>query len=105
MAFRVPTINVSVVDLTCELTNPASYDAICEAMRNAAATDRLAGILGYTEDDVVSSDFMSDTHSSIFDAKASVCLDDTFVKLVSHYDNEAGYSQRLLDLIKHVDRA
>lgn len=105
MSFRVPTINVSVVDLTAELEKPASHQAICDAVAEASSTPRLAGILGYTEDDVVSSDFMTDSHSSIFDAKASICLDDTFVKLISHYDNEAGYSMRLVDLIKHMDRA
>ena len=105
MSFRVPTINVSVVDLTCELDTEVDFDTLCGTILDASRTERLAGILGYTEKDVVSSDFMSDTHSSVFDAKASIALDRTFVKLVSHYDNEAGYSMRLLDLIKHMDRA
>ena len=102
MAFRVPTTNVSVVDLTCRLGASTSYDAIKEVVKAAAASPELAGILGYTDDDLVSSDFVGDTRSSIFDAKAGIALSDNFVKLVAWYDNEAGYSQRVVDLIKHT---
>jgi len=102
MAFRVPTANVSVVDLTCVLTKGAKYADIKEAVR-AASEGEMKGILGYTEDAVVSSDFVSDPRSSIFDANAGIALTDKFVKLVSWYDNEAGYSNRVLDLIKHMD--
>lgn len=102
MSFRVPTANVSVVDLTVSLTKGAKYDQIKEAMR-AAAEGELKGILGYTEDAVVSSDFVSDPRSSIFDANAGIALNDNFVKLVSWYDNECGYSNRVLDLIQHMD--
>lgn len=102
MAFRIPTPNVSVVDLTCQLNNGAKYDHIKEAIR-AASEGELKGILGYTEDAVVSSDFVSDARSSIFDANAGIALTDNFVKLVSWYDNECGYSNRVLDLIKHMD--
>lgn len=102
MAFRVPTPNVSVVDLTVLLEKGAKYDQIKEAMR-AASEGELKGILGYTEDDVVSSDFVTDSRSSIFDAKAGIALSDTFVKLVSWYDNEYGYSCRVLDLVEHMD--
>jgi glyceraldehyde 3-phosphate dehydrogenase len=101
MAFRVPTANVSVVDLTCRLGKPASYDAIKQKVKEAAEGP-LKGILGYTEDEVVSSDFISDTHSSVFDAKAGIPLTDTFVKLISWYDNEYGYSNRVIDLIKYM---
>jgi glyceraldehyde 3-phosphate dehydrogenase len=102
MAFRVPTANVSVVDLTAVLEKGAKYDQIKEAIRAASEGD-LKGILGYTEDAVVSSDFVSDPRSSIFDAGAGIALTDNFVKLVSWYDNECGYSNRVLDLIKHMD--
>lgn len=102
MAFRVPTPNVSVVDLTCVLQKGAKYDQIKAALRHASENE-MQGILGYTEDAVVSSDFVSDTRSSIFDANAGIALNDNFVKLVSWYDNEAGYSNRVLDLIKHMD--
>lgn len=102
MAFRVPTANVSVVDLTAVLEKGAKYDQIKEAIR-AASEGEMKGILGYTEDAVVSSDFVSDTRSSIFDAGAGIALTDNFVKLVSWYDNECGYSNRVLDLIKHMD--
>jgi glyceraldehyde 3-phosphate dehydrogenase len=105
MSFRVPTIDVSVVDLTVQLEKGASYETICETIKAASETDRLHGILGYTDEDVVSSDFISDPHSSIFDANAGIALEDDFVKLVSWYDNEAGYSMRVLDLIRHMDRA
>lgn len=101
MAFRVPVHNVSVVDLTVRLGKPASYDDI-KAKVKAAAEGPLKGILGYTEDDVVSTDFIGDTHSSIFDAKAGIPLNNNFVKLISWYDNEFGYSSRVIDLIKYM---
>ncbi len=101
MAFRVPTSDVSVVDLTCRLSKPASYDAIKAAMK-AASEGPMKGILGYTEDSVVSSDFVGDSRSSIFDAEAGISLNDNFVKVVSWYDNEWGYSCRVLDLIQHI---
>ncbi|KAM9326589.1 glyceraldehyde-3-phosphate dehydrogenase [Gastrophryne carolinensis] len=100
MAFRVPTANVSVVDLTCRLEKPATYDAI-KAVVKAAAEGPMKGILGYTEDQVVSSDFNGCTHSSTFDAGAGISLNDHFVKLVSWYDNEFGYSTRVVDLIAY----
>ncbi len=102
MAFRVPTLNVSVVDLTVKLVKPASYDAIKKAMK-AASEGELKGILGYTEDDVVSSDFMTDPRTSIFDAGAGISLNDNFAKVVSWYDNEWGYSNKLLDLIAYMN--
>ena len=102
MAFRVPTLDVSVVDLTCRLEKPASYDAIKKAMK-AAADGPLKGILGYTEEAVVSSDFIGDSRTSIFDADAGISLNDNFVKVVSWYDNEWGYSCKLLDLIAHMN--
>lgn len=101
MAFRVPTADVSVVDLTVRLAKPASYDEIKKAVK-AASENEMKGILAYTEDEVVSSDFIGDHHSSIFDAKAGISLNDQFVKLVSWYDNEFGYSCRVVDLIQHV---
>jgi len=101
MSMRVPTLDVSVVDLTVNLEKPAKYDEICAAMK-AASEGELKGILGYTEDDVVSSDFLGDTRTSIFDAKAGIALTDTFVKVVSWYDNEIGYSNKVLDLIRHM---
>jgi len=101
MAFRVPTINVSVVDLTCRLEKPASYDEIKAAMK-AASEGALKGILKYTEDLVVSSDFIGETCTSVFDADAGIALNNNFVKLVSWYDNEWGYSNKLLDLISHM---
>jgi glyceraldehyde 3-phosphate dehydrogenase len=101
MSFRVPTANVSVVDLTVQLEKGAKYDDIKAVIKNASEGD-LNGILGYTEEPVVSSDFISDSRSSIFDANAGIALSDNFVKLVSWYDNEAGYSARVLDLIRHV---
>lgn len=101
MAFRVPTPNVSVVDLTARLNKGASYKDICAAVKEAA-DGPLKGILGYTDEEVVSTDFIGDTHSSIFDAKAGISLNDNFVKLVSWYDNEYGYSNRVVDLIKHI---
>lgn len=102
MAFRVPTLNVSVVDLTCRLEKAASYEDVKAAMK-AASEGPLKGILGYTEDSVVSSDFNGDPHASIFDAGAGISLNDHFVKVVSWYDNEWGYSNKIIDLIKHMD--
>jgi len=101
MAFRVPTLNVSVVDLTVRLEKGASYDEI-KAVVKKAAEGSMKGILAYTEDDVVSSDFNGDSNTSIFDAKAGISLNDNFVKLVSWYDNEWGYSNKLIDLIRHM---
>ena len=101
MSFRVPTIDVSVVDLTCRLEKPATYEEIKAAVKEAA-TGSMKGILDYTEDDVVSSDFLGDAHTSIFDAKAGIALNDNFVKLVSWYDNEWGYSNKVVDLIQHM---
>ncbi|MDE6140659.1 MAG: type I glyceraldehyde-3-phosphate dehydrogenase [Alistipes sp.] len=98
MSMRVPTLDVSVVDLTVNLAKPATYAEICAAMKEAAEGE-LKGILGYTEDAVVSSDFLGDPRTSIFDAKAGIALTDTFVKVVSWYDNEWGYSNKVLDLI------
>ena len=103
MSFRVPTSNVSVVDLTCRLSKPASYEDIKAAIK-AASEGPLKGILGYTESDVVSSDFLTDPRSSIFDASAGIALSNDFVKLVSWYDNEYGYSNRLIDLATHMVR-
>ncbi len=102
MSFRVPTANVSVVDLTARLENGADYATICAKIKDASENE-MKGILGYQNKDIVSSDFISDRHSSIFDEKAGIALTDNFVKLVSWYDNEAGYSQRVIDLIKHMD--
>ena len=101
MSFRVPTLDVSVVDLTVNLAKPATYAEICEAIKKASEGE-LKGILGYTDEDVVSSDFLGDTRTSIFDAKAGIALTDTFVKLVSWYDNEIGYSNKVLDLVAHM---
>ena len=98
MSMRVPTLDVSVVDLTVNLAKPATYDEICAAMK-AASEGELKGVLGYTEEDVVSSDFLGDTRTSIFDKKAGIQLTPTFVKVVSWYDNEIGYSNKVLDLI------
>merc|ERR1712153_86289 len=102
MSFRVPTINVSVVDLTARLEKGASYETIMGAIQDAA-NGPMKGILGFTGEDVVSSDFISDNRSSIVDEKAGIALTDDFVKLVSWYDNEAGYSTRVLDLIEHME--
>jgi glyceraldehyde 3-phosphate dehydrogenase len=102
MSFRVPTANVSVVDLTCTLNKAAKYSEICDAIK-ASSEGEMKGVLGYTEDAVVSSDFVSCPLSSIFDAKAGIALTDNFVKVVSWYDNECGYSNRVLDLITHMD--
>ncbi|EAQ74052.1 MULTISPECIES: type I glyceraldehyde-3-phosphate dehydrogenase [unclassified Synechococcus] len=101
MAFRVPTPDVSVVDLTVNLERPASYEAIKDAMK-AAAAGPMAGVLGYTEAEVVSSDFLGETCTSVFDAGAGIALTDTFVKVVAWYDNEWGYSCKCLDLIRHI---
>jgi glyceraldehyde 3-phosphate dehydrogenase len=101
MAFRVPTPDVSVVDLTCRLEKPASYDEIKAAMKKASEGE-LKGILGYTEDAVVSTDFLGDTRTSIFDADAGIAISKNFVKVVSWYDNEMGYSHKVLDLILHM---
>ena len=101
MSMRVPTLDVSVVDLTVNLAKPATYQEICDAMKEASQGE-LKGILGYTEDAVVSSDFLGDPRTSIFDAKAGIALTDTFVKVVSWYDNEIGYSNKVLDLIAHM---
>ena len=101
MSMRVPTLDVSVVDLTVNLAKPAKYEEICAAMKEASEGE-LKGILGYTDEDVVSSDFLGDPRTSIFDAKAGIALTDTFVKVVSWYDNEMGYSNKVLDLIEHM---
>jgi glyceraldehyde 3-phosphate dehydrogenase len=101
MAFRVPTANVSVVDLTVNLKNPATYDEVKAAMKEASETN-LKGILGYTEDAVVSTDFNGDARTSIFDANAGIQLSDKFVKVVSWYDNEWGYSCKVIDLIQYI---
>ena len=103
MAFRVPTLDVSVVDLTVNLAKPATYAEICEAMKAASETE-LKGVLGYIDEDVVSADFLGDTRTSIFDAKAGIALTDTFVKVVSWYDNEIGYSNKVLELIAHMKK-
>ena len=102
MSFRVPTANVSVVDLTARLDKGASYETICAALK-AASEGPMKGILAYHDDDVVSSDFVSDPHTSIFDEKAGIALSDDFVKLVSWYDNECGYSNKCLDLVQHME--
>lgn len=102
MAFRVPTSDVSVVDLTVELIKPAPYAEICAAMKKASEVGPLAGVLGYTEEKVVSTDFRGCTKPSIFDADAGIQLDDTFVKVVSWYDNEYGYTCNMLRFVKHV---
>ena len=101
MSMRVPTLDVSVVDLTVQLKNPASYDEICSAMKKASEGE-LKGILGYTDEDVVSTDFTGETCTSVFDAKAGIALTDKFVKLVAWYDNEAGYSNKVVDLIQYM---
>ena len=103
MAFRVPTPDVSVVDLTARLEKPAKYEDICKAIK-AAAEGPMKGVLGYTEDDVVSTDFLGEVCTSVFDAKAGIQLSDNLVKLVSWYDNEVGYSNKVLDLIAVISK-
>ena len=103
ISMRVPTLDVSVVDLTVNLKTPATYQQICDAMK-AASEGELKGVLGYTDEAVVSSDFLGDTNTSIFDAKAGIALTDTFVKVVSWYDNEIGYSNKVLELIAHMKK-
>ncbi|MDA9289610.1 type I glyceraldehyde-3-phosphate dehydrogenase [Polaribacter sp.] len=102
MAFRVPTMDVSVVDLTVKLEKPASYKEICAAMKSASESGPMKGVLGYTEDLIVSQDFVGDTRTSIFDANAGIALNDNFVKVVSWYDNEMGYSTKIVDLIEYA---
>ena len=101
MAFRVPTMDVSVVDLTVRLEKPATYSQICAAMKHASENE-MKGILGYTEEALVSQDFVGDTRTSIFDAEAGIALNDNFVKVVSWYDNEMGYSTKIVDLIEYA---
>jgi len=101
MAFRVPVHDVSVVDLTCRLVKEATYDEIKAAVKEAA-DGPMKGILGYCDEEVVSQDFVGDTHSSIFDSKAGIALNKSFVKLISWYDNEFGYSTRVVDLIQFM---
>jgi len=101
MSFRVPVADVSVVDLTCRLEKSTTYEDICKTIKEAS-DGQYKGIMGYTEDEVVSSDFIGDTRSSIFDAKAGIQLNPNFVKLISWYDNEWGYSNRVVDLMVHV---
>ena len=101
MAFRVPVADVSVVDLTVRLEKPATYEEIKQAMKDASEGE-MKGILGYTEDDVVSSDFIGDARTSVFDAKAGIALNDHFVKVVAWYDNEWGYSSKLIDLVQYI---
>lgn len=103
MSFRVPTVDVSVVDLTCNLEKPATYEEICEAVKKASEGE-MKGILDYVTDAVVSSDFIHDEHTSIFDATAGIALTDTFVKLVAWYDNEWGYSNKLVDLAIYISK-
>jgi glyceraldehyde 3-phosphate dehydrogenase len=102
MSFRVPTLNVSVVDLTCKLEKATTYEEICKVMKTASEGE-LKGILGYTEDEVVSSDFIGDPRTSIFDSKAGIMLNEKFVKIISWYDNEWGYSNKLLDMIAYTN--
>ena len=101
MSMRIPSADVSIVDLTCRLEKGASYDEICAAVKEAAEGS-MAGVLAYTDEEVVSSDFRTDPHTSIFDAKAGIALTDTFVKVVSWYDNEWGYSNKVVDLIEYM---
>ena len=101
MSFRVPVLDVSVIDLTCNLEKEASYEEICRAMKDASENE-LKGIMGYTEDDVVSSDFIGETRTSVFDARAGIALTPTFVKVVSWYDNEYAFSNKMVDLIVHM---
>jgi len=101
MAFRVPTSDVSVVDLTVELNKEASYEAICKAMK-AASEGAMKGVLGYTDEKVVSTDFVGNSTPSTFDAEAGIALDSTFVKVVAWYDNEYGYTCNMLRLVQHI---
>ena len=101
MAFRVPTVDSSVVDLTCNLVKPATYEEICEAVKRASENE-MKGIIKYVDEPVVSSDFIHDSHTSIFDSTAGIALTDTFVKLVAWYDNEWGYSNKLVDLVRYI---
>ena len=103
MSFRVPTIDVSVVDLTCNLAQPATYEEICAEVKRASENE-MKGIVEYTDEAVVSSDFINDEHTSIFDATAGIQLTDTFVKLVAWYDNEWGYSNKLVDLAVYISK-
>lgn len=103
MAFRVPTMDVSVVDLTVKLEKAATYEEICAAMKAASESGPMKGVLGYTEELVVSQDFIGDTRTSIFDANAGIALNDNFVKVVSWYDNEMGYSTKIVDLIEYAE--
>ena len=103
MSFRVPVPDVSVVDLTVRLEKPATYEEIKKAFKDASEGE-LKGILGYTEDEVVSEDFKGDPRTSIFDAKAGIALNDNFVKVVSWYDNEWGYSNKLIDLVQEIGK-
>mgnify|MGYP006075398663 FL=1 len=104
MSFRVPTANVSVVDLSVNFNEDVSFVKICEAIKNAAESNRYKGIIGYSNIDVVSSDFLGDSRSSIFDEKASMQIDKTFYKLIFWYDNEWAYSHKIIELIKHIDK-
>ncbi len=104
MAFRVPTSDVSVVDLTCELNKAATYDEICKAMKAASENGPLKGVLGYTNDKVVSTDFRGETCPSVFDADAGIALDPTFVKVVAWYDNEYGYTCNLMRMVRHISK-
>ena len=103
MSFRVPTVNVSVVDLTVKLSKAATYEEIVEAVKNASEGE-LKGILGWTDDAVVSTDFIGDSRTSIFDVNAGIMISPTFVKLVSWYDNEWGYSNKTVDLACHISK-
>jgi glyceraldehyde 3-phosphate dehydrogenase len=103
MAFRVPTPDVSVIDVTLALKNPATYEQICQTVKKASE-GAYKGIMGYTDEELVSSDFIHDNRSSIFDAKAGISLNDKFVKLISWYDNEWGYSTRVVDLVLHISK-
>jgi glyceraldehyde 3-phosphate dehydrogenase len=103
MSFRVPVADVSVVDLTVKLAKPATYEQVKAAMKEASEGE-MKGVLGYTEDDVVSQDFLGDARTSIFDAKAGIALNDNFVKVVSWYDNEWGYSNKLIDLVQEMTK-
>jgi glyceraldehyde 3-phosphate dehydrogenase len=104
MAFRVPTSDVSVVDLTVELTKEATYADICAAMKKASESGDLAGVLGYTDEKVVSTDFRGCPTPSVFDSEAGIALDPTFVKVVAWYDNEYGYTCNMLRMVEHVSK-